>query len=96
MSADILPTVKVIRDGQEVIINLTDYDPDKHELVGQKQEEQPETPISLEDMTATELKEYAQENDIDITGLRSKADLLAAVQLAEESQDEPTDELDGE
>lgn len=85
MSADILPTIKVIRDGKEVVINLSDYNPEKHKLAGEESTE----PKSFDDMTATELKAYAGENNIDVTGLRSKVDLLAAVK-GEEST-EPTD-----
>ena len=88
--SDTCPTIKIIRDDVEVVINLFDYDPEKHVIAGQEQVKS-EAPTAFEDMTATQLKEYAAENDIDVTGLRSKADLLAAVEPTE-----PTEPTDGE
>lgn len=75
MSSDILPTIKIIRDGQEVVINLSDYDASKHQLAGYHAPE----PSKLEDMTATQLRDYAKKNDIDVKGLKSKEDLLAVI-----------------
>lgn len=44
--------------------------------------------IAIESMTVTELKEYAEDNDIDISGLTKKADIIEAIQQAEAGQDE--------
>ena len=71
-----LPTVKILREDVEVIINESDYDPKVHKLVGETENE--EKPLT--EMTVTEIREYAKENDIDVKGLKSKEDLLAAVQ----------------
>lgn len=38
---------------------------------------------SFESMTVAELKEYADENEIDLTGLSLKADIVAAIEEAE-------------
>lgn len=38
---------------------------------------------SLEEMTVNELKEYAAEKEIDISGIDRKADILAAIKAAE-------------
>jgi hypothetical protein len=55
--------------------NLTGPDP-----------EQKESPIdrpSLENLTISELKEYADGNEIDISGLTKKVDIIEAIEKAE-------------
>lgn len=51
-------------------------------------QEATETPVAtttsiLDGMTVAQLKEYAANNDIDITGLTLKADIRAAIEAAE-------------
>lgn len=48
--------------------------------------ETPTTPKSLDEMTVEELKAYAAENSIDITGKTLKADTLAAIKAAEATE----------
>lgn len=76
--SDICPVVTILRDGVEVRINASEYDPKVHKLAGVGS-----TPVtedkSVQDMTATELREYAKANDIDVKGLKSREQLLAAV-----------------
>jgi len=52
---------------------------------------------SLDDMTVAELKEHASNEGIDLGDATKKADILAAIQLAEEQrrQDAEADENDG-
>lgn len=70
----LLPTVIIKTENGPVVINETDYDPKIHVIEGGE-----EASLSLRDMTATQLKSYAAENNIDIKGLKSKEDLLAAI-----------------
>lgn len=54
----------------------------------QEAQEATETPVAtttsiLDGMTMAQLKEYAANNDIDITGLTLKADIRAAIEAAE-------------
>lgn len=54
----------------------------------QEAQEATETPVAtttsiLDGMTVAQLKEYAANNDIDITGLTLKADIRAAIEAAE-------------
>lgn len=78
--SDILPTVVIKTVNGPVVINLSDYDPKIHELV---EGNAPAAEGNLENMTATELKALAEERKVDVKGLRSKADLLKALQDAE-------------
>lgn len=80
--SDRCPVITVIRDGVEVRINEIDYDPSVHKLLGEV-----ETP-SIDEMSATELREYAKENDIDVKGLKSKDDLLKAVKGEDDAGEE--------
>lgn len=45
-------------------------------------------PKTVEEMTITELKEYAAENDIDLGDAKKKDDILAAIQQNEQGQGE--------
>lgn len=85
--SDILPTVVIKTVNGPVVINLSDYDPKIHELVeGDAPAVEGDAPAAegdLENMTATELKALAEERKVDVRGLRSKADLLKALQDAE-------------
>lgn len=45
-------------------------------------EEVEEEDVDLDSMTAKQLKAFAVDNDIDLDGVRSKADILAAIQNA--------------
>lgn len=42
---------------------------------------------SIDDMKLDELKKYAEEHDIDISGIEKKADILAAIKAAESSEE---------
>lgn len=57
-----------------------------------------ETPVDdsgiqgdLSTMSVRELRAYAQNNDIDVSGLKKKDDILAAIDLAQEPGDAPSD-----
>lgn len=43
---------------------------------------------AVEDMRVPELRDYAEDNDIDISGLTKKADIIEAIQQAEAELDE--------
>jgi len=45
----------------------------------------------LEGMTVAELREYAEENDIDLDGATRKDDIIAAIRLAEEADEDDED-----
>ena len=47
---------------------------------------------AVEDMTVTELRAYAADNGIDLKGLTVKADILAAIQAAEDEGGPAEDE----
>ena len=62
------------------------------EAAGEAQEAT-ETPVAtttsiLDGMTVAQLKEYAANNNIDITGLTLKADIRAAIEAAEAQNEE--------
>ena len=47
------------------------------------------TAVDLDAMTVGELRDHADDNDIDLTGTTRKADIIAAIKAAPES--EPSD-----
>lgn len=63
-------------------------DEDEAAKEAQEAQEATETPVAtttsiLDGMTVAQLKEYAANNNIDITGLTLKADIRAAIEAAE-------------
>ena len=77
--SDTCAVVTVIRDGVEVRINATDFDPKVDKLAFDEPNTGEPSVKSREEMTATELREYAKEHGIDVKGLKSREDLLKAV-----------------
>lgn len=61
--------------GQIPEIFRTEYDFAKHMVEEHPKKEPPNT----EEMTVKELQEYATKNNIDLTGLKVKKDILAAI-----------------
>lgn len=75
-------TIRVYRDGVEVTINKSDFNPEIEEPVDAEKAPEHKVEKVFADMNATELRAYAKEHGIDVKGLKSKEDLLAAVESA--------------
>ena len=96
-----IPTIKICGpDCDSMIINESDLkdwrkkgykpidevEPEVTQDDGEGQEK------AIEDMTIPELREYAEGNDIDISGLTRRADIIEAIKEAESEQDEETEQ----
>lgn len=83
------PTVVVKTENGPLIINLTDYDPDKHELV--EQEAPAGAPASekdpIDDMTVPELKEALKAVELNTSG--KKTDLIERLKAHKAGSDTP-------
>lgn len=78
--------------GDHVVINKSDFNPEIHkEFKGSKKAENKE-PKGLQDMTAAELKAYATEKGYDLGSARNKADLIKAIETAENGVNFASDE----
>jgi hypothetical protein len=68
-------------------------DPLDHDSDGKKGGTAPSTETGLKSMTVAELKAHAEQNGIDLGDATKKADIIAAIELADEDQPaEPADE----
>lgn len=83
MTNEVLKTVTIIQDKQEVRINECDYDAEVHQLAGEKEPKAVETEGTLSDMSFDELKDKAEELGVDTKGLRSKAAYAEAIDAFE-------------
>lgn len=81
-----------------IVINKADFDKEKHELFDEKKskpsgkaDDGNNEPVAegFDAMTVKELRAYAKENKVDITGLKSKDELVKAMNDAENDVAEP-------
>lgn len=84
--SEILPTLKIIQEGNVVTINESDYDPKVHKLAENSGEQKEETEEGLESKSFAELKEIAEEKGVDVKGIRSKDAILKALADHEKPQ----------
>lgn len=87
-----LISIKNKKTGGEMKIAINDYNPEEHELFDGKVEITPASPtstpatsIDFSKMTLDELKNFALQYAIDITGAKSKADVSKKIEAWKEA-----------
>lgn len=81
--SDLIPTIRVKRDGPKGyhIINASDFDPAKHEAYDAAADTDN---VDLHKMKVEELKALAADRLVDLGDNTKKADIIAALELADE------------
>ncbi|MDF2722106.1 MAG: hypothetical protein K0Q59_1781 [Paenibacillus sp.] len=69
-------------EGEEFEIDAKGYERIKTH-VDVVEEDDPEKPVELDDMTVPQLREYANTNNIDLGGATKKPDILSAIRAAQ-------------
>ncbi len=88
------PAVKALYPGFDARVEMTFADLELHETLYKAERyrlvpEDDVAPIAFTDMTADQLRTYAEKNRIEVTGITRKADLLEAILLAETPAETP-------
>lgn len=82
-----LETIEVFGPKGRAIINLCDLI--TYRAKGYRLANEPEPPKRLDEMTVAELKEIAEKAEVELAGLTKKADILAAIEKAQDEANIP-------
>jgi len=80
-----LPTVQIKTENGAVTINVADYDPNKHQIIGAPVEVEEKVEIDelyFDAMTVQELKDFAEKHEIELTRAKKKGEIIGVISAA--------------